>query len=246
MIRFLNIMILITTVFFSGCSESNFGDCFTSTGRQVSEPRTLNAFNAIELYDNVDLVIIQDTFYHAEVTAGENIIDRIRVRQERNLVKIMNENSCNWVRSFKKRIEVRIYTKNLKNLTFHGSGSIRTEGQLRMPEFYFDNWEATGSIDLDLFCPTAFFNMHTGPADLKVRGQGGIVTLYAAGFAVADLRELNAGYYYINSRGTGDFRVTCTEELEAKIAGSGSIYYSGDPNKVVVIENTGTGELIKE
>ena len=242
--RFSFISTLIVSLCISACEKADFGDCVKSTGPITSETLELSAFDIIELYDNIDVVLIQDTFYSAEIIAGKNLIDKIKIRQTANVISLKNENSCNWVRSFKKSITVRITAPDLVMLNYFGSGNISSAGTLHYKELNVHAWEASGSIDIDLICPLSVFALHTGPVDLKLRGTAGVVTLYAAGFGTADVRTLDVDYFFVNNQGTGHFYVTSNVLLEVRIGGTGNIYCSSKPTLVNVLENTGSGELI--
>jgi hypothetical protein len=94
--------------------------------------------------NNVDVVIVPDTFYSIKVTCGKNLVDGIITEVKNNRLEIRNINKCNWLRDFENRFTVEVTVRDLNQLTNNGSGNLSFTDTLVTPEFQVDNWNGTG------------------------------------------------------------------------------------------------------
>src|SRR3972149_5567093 len=86
----------------SACKKDK-PDCFKSTGDLVREQREVGDFSSMEVYNNVNVVISQDTLNQVIIEAGENLLEEITTEINGATLVIRNNNKCNWVRSYKKK-----------------------------------------------------------------------------------------------------------------------------------------------
>jgi hypothetical protein len=233
--------ILFSTLF--SCKKENKCDCLNSTGDIITEERNLGAFENIILNDDVNLFIRQDTFYSCKVEAGENLLSEIVTEVSDNTLKISNNNSCNWVRSFKKKVNISLTFPKLYYIEYNGSGTIVCPDTLFADSIRVDSWDGTGSIQMVINTNMSRFNLHTGPADINISGFSGVNYLYFAGNGKADLSNLQNGYTFITSKSTNDTYINVSKELDAWIDYVGNVYYKGNPYSVKT-KYTGSGRLI--
>ena len=158
---------------------------------------------------------------------------------------LTNENKCNWVRSFKDKVNIYVTCIKIKGLVNNiGSGNITSLDTLYTDYFQLDDFDGSGIINLKLVANTSWFNLHTGPADLVVNGRSGLSYLYSVGNGSADLKNFPSNGYYITNNSTNNCYVNVQKELDVKIGYIGNIYYSGSPYKITT-NITGSGKLIK-
>jgi hypothetical protein len=104
LIVFAPIVLLLTR-----CAKDE-GICTGSTGKVISQERTALPFHSVEVYDNINLVLTQETSLTGiTVEAGENLIEGITTKIDSGKLVIRNVNSCNWLRSFE--VPVNVYLK---------------------------------------------------------------------------------------------------------------------------------------
>lgn len=237
------LFLLVSPLFFlQGCKKENMGDCFKSTGKIVTEQRVIAAFNAIDLYDNIDLNYHYSTKYKLEVTAGENLQEQIKTKIEDGVLIIENDNKCNWVRSYKKKITVNLYAPTFTDFTFYGSGEIVFRDTLKNNTFKLNLWNASGNLYLKLKCDYIELKSHTGPGFIQATGDcRGLVT-YLNGIGVLDAANLISQDALVINRKTGRMIVNCQQKMQAEIEGRGNIEYYGNP--IIELKDSGSGELI--
>lgn len=219
-------------------------DCFKSTGNETTETRTLSGFTKIDLNDNVDLILTPGRPYSCKVTAGSHLIDLVTTEVKEETLIIKNNNTCNWVRSFKNKFTVEISLPHLYYVYYAGSGIITTTDSIHEDEFGLDGWTCSGTINLKLNCNISRLSLHTGTADLYASGTSGVSYVYNAATGPIHAENLETGYTYIGNRSTNDCYVQVTKELGATITLQGNIFYSGNPYKIDETI-TGSGKLVK-
>lgn len=234
-------LILLSAMF--SCKKEDKWDCVKGTGDIIIEERNLEAFENIILNDNVNLFIRQDTFYSCKVEAGENLLPKIKTEISNNTLKISNKNTCNWVRSFKKPINIFLTFPKLYYIEYNGSGNIECADTLFSDSIRVDSWNGSGSIQMVINTKMSRFNLHTGPADIDISGYSGVNYLYLAGNGKADLSNLQNGYTFITSKSTNDTYINVSKELDSWIDYIGNVYYKGNPYSVKT-KYTGSGRLV--
>ncbi len=238
------IVVFLACSSLSCCKKESMLDLFKSTGKIVKEQREAGYFDKIQLEDNINLIITQDTINKIVVQAGKNLLKLIKTDVKDNCLNIHNDNKCNWVRSFDKEINVYVSLKNLQNIYYSGSGKISTTNTIVTDYLEVNIKSGSNVVDLSIDANVSWFNIHTGPGDIKICGNSEVNYLYSAGSGIANCRDLITGYTFITNKGTNNCYINVTKELEAKIKYFGDIYYTGNPY-LVTTDITGEGKLIK-
>lgn len=239
------ILLILILLLVSSCEKMQPGDCFKNTGEITEESRETIAFKYLHMYNNVDVYIKYDPNYSISVRAGKNVIPGIKTSISDQTITIENVNSCNWVRSFDKPIEVYIGTPDLDSIVYQSSGNLSFTNQFVGDSIKIDVLEGAGSINLWLEMIKSTFNLAYGTANLNVRGYTHLSYLHSEAYGPADLSALNTEFTFMTNKSTNNCRVKANLELNVGIYNVGDVYYSGNP-LTVKADITGTGRLIKE
>lgn len=230
---------------FISCKRENSSDCFKSTGNIIKEERVAGDIKTIELKSSINLIISQDTVNKITVEAGENLLPLIITEMNNDTLVIKNNNKCNWVRSFKKAINVYLTVTDLAQITSYGSGDITSTNTLTNNFFMLEMWTGGGSANLNINASISNFKIHTGSGDITVKGFSNFNYIYIRSNGWMWCDSLFTNYTEVNSLGTGDCYVNTYQTLNVSIYYKGNVYYSGNPPKVNA-EITGSGELIRQ
>lgn len=230
-------------VLFAGCRKENMCDCMKSTGEDVKEIRTLNDFSKIEVRKNVFVTLFQDTINYAEVEAGSHLVDLIRTDVENGILKITNDNTCNWVRSYDREIHVNVHLKKLSQLDHYGSEEINCANTLITG--FIDIFENNSAdIHLMLDAHDVYARQMIGGGDIYLSGRSVFNYNFGGSFGYIHAEDLVSDSVQVDHRGTGDVHVRPVSWLGVYLADRGNVYYSGNPVVESVIN--GTGKLIHE
>lgn len=226
------------------CNREQLDDCYTKTGPQETVVREVSIFHNIELYDNVNLVLIQGNSFQIKVEGGKNILSAIKTEVADSTLIIHNTMKCNWVRSFDREITVYATIPSIREIRYEGSGDVKTEGQLKLDSLQLSIRGGAGSFNLDLDAGILKLAMHYGTTDVTVKGKALITTIFANSFGPFYCIGLISNIVYIRNSGTNDCYVYARHILEVEIPSVGNIYYSGNPYDIKM-NVTGTGKLLK-
>lgn len=226
----------------SGC-RSEAEDCFKSTGKTVREERSLAPFTGIHLEDNIRVVLTNDSSGKIIVEAGKNLLPKIKTDVQGSFLMISNENTCNWVRSYKRLITLYIGVRNIKDIFHYGYGDMETEGFLNKDTLFVHHY-GNGNIHLKLQGKLLWMDMdHLG----DFTAEGSVNVLNARIYNLGRLRaeNLQAQDAYVINDGQGDAYVRASGTVYAEIKNEGNVYYFGHPsNPGATI--TGSGKFVME
>lgn len=217
-------------------------DCFKSTGDIVTERRSIEPFTETIIYDNVNVIFVQDSITYLEVNAGENLLPLIATEIRDGILIIENNNKCNWVRDFSIPIDVYIHLPALRKVDTYGSGAISSLNTLVNDTIEINN-RNTADISLSITADAAFVRQHAAFGDNTVSGNAGFLFVYNIGHGYCDCTALAVNDAVVISNTTGETYVNACDDLRAEIAYSGNVYYKGTPVISSVI--TGSGKLIQ-
>ncbi len=238
------IIALASILLFAGCKKEQWDDCITSTGPQRSEERVLAGFHTVDVSDRIDVVLDHVPATTIIVQAGRNLLDQVITEVRDSVLYIANDNRCNWVRSFKPRIMVKVPIGAVHSLVLRGTGDVSAMDTVRQDILRIDQWLAMGTVDLTVNVNSIEVGLHTGAGDVVLRGQVQANANYYSGImGTIDAGDLRAAIVNINNSGVGDFHCWASDQLNVQINDAGDVYYRGDP----AIESSinGSGALIR-
>jgi hypothetical protein len=238
------IVILVFYCSIAACKKANRFDCIKRTGEIQTDSRPLNNFDIIDVQNNVDILLIQDSVCYTVIEAGKNLISNIETSVVGNKLMVKNNNRCNYTRSYKHAIKIYIHFKKLNELIYEGTGPITSLNTIKNEVFTFNSWDGTDTVKLKLDVPLVYTNIHTGVADLHITGESEQLYAYAKGSGSFKMQEFKCKNVYINNSSTSDQYFWAEKKLEALLQYVGNTYYKGMPSEIIKTK-TNKGELFK-
>ncbi|MFH1321764.1 MAG: DUF2807 domain-containing protein, partial [Bacteroidota bacterium] len=220
--------ITLIILLFSSCKKENEGDCFISTGEIIKKEVSTGEFSEIDVYDNINLLITQDTFNNVVIEAGENLIPFIITQVEDGRLTIRNNNRCDLVRSYKKK-EVNVFatTNGIKRIIHNGYGWIKNTDTL-INDAIDISVNSYGDVELTVKVNYSHIDTHSG-GDIILKGTSLLNGFWTSGNNWVRCSELITDTTYLDASITGNCYVNATKKLDVKIHSSGDVYYSGNP-----------------
>ncbi|HRH62374.1 MAG TPA: DUF2807 domain-containing protein [Bacteroidia bacterium] len=240
----LTVFSLVLFAMLCSCNKESAPDFIQTTGEITIEERTLENFNELEVFNTINVLIVPDTVNKVVIEAGENLIPDILTTVKEGKLILKNNNKFNFLRSYKKEINIEVHCKTLIHLIYRGAGNIRCSKNITDSIFTLDCHKGTGSIDLLLDITEGHFNMATGQLDLTLHGKVGVNYIYQVGNGYTDASDLNTAYTFVTNKGTNDLIVQVSYELFARLDYLGNVYYKGNPINIGA-ELNDQGQLIK-
>lgn len=224
--------------------ERDEGVCFRGTGKTVSQDRLALPYHRVEVYDNINLFLLQDTAMTAiRVEAGENLLNGITTEVDSGRLVIRNRNKCNWLRSFEVPVNVYLTFTRLDTIEFRAAGNITCLNSWVNDSIRIDVYEGTGRFDLDLHVFKSFIQLRYGTVTLEAKGYSQVTFISTQAFGPLHAEELVSKFTYVYTLSPNDVFVSASEELGVEIGNIGNVYYRGEPHSIKE-NNYGSGELI--
>jgi hypothetical protein len=219
------IAVLVTT----GCA---IGD----PGRAATQTRTVAGVTAVDLRTSGTLVITQGERVSLQVTAGENVIDRL-TSDVRGGSLVLSVRRPGLVRLGTVRYDLVV--PSLDGVRVSGSGGVESSGDLG-PRLAVET-SGSGSVRAE--------GLKLERLDVSISGSGSVQLVGSAsrqtarisgsgGYAAGRLKSREAE---VTISGSGNADLTVTDSLDAEISGSGSITYAG--GATVNARTSGSGRI---
>lgn len=238
---------LILCLAFLSCKKENALDCFKSNGPDKTELRSVSRFDSIEIKNNIEVSIEKGNYYSVEITAGKHILKNVSATVKNGLLTLENNNTCNFVRGYKRKIKVHIVTPRVKKVSNLGVGVTKIDGgfnndTLRLRAENSGDMYVNGNFDF-LYASTH------GNGDFYISGTAKNLLIYSFGtnFIRAENMQVS-DHIYVSTTSVGDCYFNCTNLLlfDYYIYSDGNIYYTGNPSTINKLGGDGKGTLIKQ
>lgn len=234
--------LMLSGFFFYSCSKEKTFDCIKSTGDTNKEDRYFDNFSIIEVYDNINVILVQDLAGKITLEAGENLLPKITCEQNGNKIIIRNKNTCNWVRSYKHPMNVYLGVNQIKSILQKGYGKISNQEYLKTDTLGINCLEY-GDVDLTLESRFIGFiaDSHTS---LRLAGKSNSIAGSCFKNASVNTEQLKVKWVVIANYSLLDTKIYCDSFLQAKTGSSGNIYCTANPLKVEYEQLSGSGQLL--
>ncbi len=239
---------LFVIVLACSCKKDGMMDCFKSNGKASTETRYPGSFSAIKVYDKIDVVICQGPECKVVLAAGSHVIKNILTEVKDGELQIKNNNSCNFVRGYKKKTRLTITVPLLSQLRHMGVGEIKFEGNFTQDSLSIMA-ESSGDIRLN-----GTFNSlriaSNGNGDIYLAGSCRQLNAYMKGTNYLYARDLAIGHsVFVETLSVGDCYINAASAaiLNSHIWRSGNVYYRGNPPSINSVYGSGSkGRLIAD
>lgn len=195
----------------------NWTPIIEGSGRIVQQNRAVSAFQRVETLGSEDVEVRFGPRPSLVIAADDNILPLITTEVRNGTLKISSRGSYN----MRGPIRVWLTTPNLEAFKTSGSGNVDIQG-LR-----------NSRLSLTI----------NGSGDMLVTGSTGELDLNIHGSGTARLASLNARTVKASLFGSGEATVRASEELDARIFGSGTLRYVGKPASFRS-QNFGSGRVV--
>lgn len=239
------ILYISLLILFAACNKENAPDCFKKAGETATIRRNLNAFDKLELQDYLYIELIQSEEHAVEIQGPKNLLSKIETHIDNGVLYVSNGNTCNFVRSFKNDIIVKIHSPNIIDIQNRGTGDITTPDTLHYPYLKIENRHAAGIVRINIIGDSLDAYTQTGVADFILNGQVLKAELFNQGVGRIEAQGLKAQQTYINNSSINDIRAYCSGYLFAINYFSGNIFVSGNPDDKDIVRE-GTGSILIE
>jgi len=233
---------LIILILFS-CDSENALDCVKKSGNTVTNEVSVDPFDKIRVYDNINLILKNGPEIGISIEGGKNLLPKINFEVLDNILIISNDNSCNWVRSYRD-LNVFVTHPGISDIYLQGYGTLSSYGTLEVQDLRIIVEGSTSDIDLILagdqltitsnYISNIYLSGNLNQLNVQFYNNDGI--LFAS--------ELNAVSINFEHWGTNSMKVSPSQLLSGEIRSFGNVELFSDP-KVIEVKYLGDGQVIK-
>lgn len=222
-----NTYLKITTLLLS-CSLLLFSACnsIEGVGPLVITSRQLNVIKSVDLEMSANVYLIKGDTQSVVISAQQNILDVIKTEVSGEKLIINSSESI----SVAQPIEIWVTVKNIEDIELSGSGNIASTTEFTGDKITAD-LSGSGKISL-VIAAEKFLGDISGSGDIYVKGKVSKADFDLSGSGNIYANDCQIDKCKIDVNGSGDAKINVLSELNASIDGSGSIQYSGNPQKV--------------
>lgn len=225
----------------SSCEKKN---CLSSAGSLTSEERVLSCFKYINVKDNFQIYLQNDTLHKVRIETGEKLMAFIETYVQNDTLFIEDNNTCNFLKNYPER-KIYISVDTLKSMYINDASDLFTVDTLHVKSCSVRFLGDIGSCDLTVDAYIFQLQIWYASGDFKIRGNtySSYLSAEQTSFIYADSLKNTVCHAYNNSKGS--IYAQSGKYFYYKIKDTGNIYYSGNPDTIVVQEHSGSGKLIK-
>ena len=238
-------IILISAVLLIGCKKPNDRSCWKGAGKTVSEIRELPNKTVINIFDDADVLLIQDSLNYIEVASYSNLVSFIETNSIDTAIEIRDLNRCNFIRDKDIENTVTIHYSNIETLNLHGTGKVTFMGEIIQDNLEVNSYNSRSEFTLNISCHKLQCVFIEGSINANISGSSDSTYIYQSKHSIVNASNLTSTYLHFSNRSTGDGHVGPANILAVELLDVGNIYYLGSPT-LKILADIGLGNVIPE
>ncbi|WP_264564095.1 head GIN domain-containing protein [Flavobacterium sp. N3904] len=209
-------------------------------GKVITEKRTTSGYDEINVSGFFDVVLVSGKEGAISIKGEENLLPYVKVEVDGNVLKIYTEKNVNI--NTNKEIVLTVPFEQISFVSLSGSGDLKSKNTIVGSKF---TAKLSGSGDLTLDVKTTDFEANlSGSGDVVLTGSSDNFVSKISGSGDVDAADLITKSANLTISGSGDMKVNCSQNLYARVSGSGDIAYKGNPESKDT-KVSGSGEISK-
>lgn len=239
--------ILVSIILLLSCKKAEDRECMKSAGKQTSLEISLPDFTKLRVGNKLEVVLVQDAENKLVIHGRENLIKHISYdMNEEGFLMLVNNNRCDFLRSFEKnKVKVEVHFVDLNDLFFEGTFDLTTLGTINTSDMKLNIQDGGATVYLNVNCVGIEANQGHGYGDFVLSGEcyDANLRITSNGFADASGLKVHNELIVISNTPVSSSVNVEGAKTTVEIGGSGNVKYIGHPLSMNLIRY-GTGQLI--
>ena len=224
-------LIIILMSVLSSCN------CIEGEGNIELENREVTGFDRISLGMDAKVILSQDSIYRLRVDAQQNILEILETKVSGDELKIGYGMNCV---SNARDITIHLSMPELRGVEVSGSGRVICARRFKTTSLDLDV-SGSGKIMMEVMA-TDIKSDVSGSGNIDVAGKAKTIDIDISGSGGVYAYNLRTTSVKVNINGSGNAKVYPLSSLFARVSGSGSIYYKGEPE--IESKISGSGQVL--
>ena len=231
------LLIAILTVLFAGSAQAQK---VKGNGTIIEKNRSVGSFEGIAVAGSFDVILVRGEEGRIKLEVEENLESYLETEVDGGTLKVRWKRGANIQTT--KKTTVTVQFEKIHEVALSGSGDVRSKSVIQA-EAIEVALAGSGDIDLELDAGTVKSAI-SGSGDIRLHGKASALDAAVSGSGDTDASELQCEKADLAISGSGNMRVNVSQELKARISGSGNIKYTGNPGREDV-KVSGSGSVSK-
>jgi hypothetical protein len=233
--------VLFLIQLFPGCQNS--AQPWESFGDITTETRTLGSFHGLNVNQDIELFITQDSTKpaHIEITYGQNVIPGITTEIQNGVLSIRNSNKAKWLRKLNIQPKCTLNLHQIDDIHLEGNAKVICIDTLYSQAIHC-TVNSVENQNLLVFCGQ-FYGGVMNSSNVKLSGQATIFSWSCekgGGLDASDLRSDDVYLYHFTIK---DVFVNPSKQFDVHLFNSGNAYYFTTPTYKFKESTRGTGQV---
>lgn len=208
-------------------------------GKVVTVTRTTSDYDGVSAGGSFDVILVKGKEGKITIKGEENIIPYIETEVSGNTLKIKYKRNTN-IRTTK-RLTVTVTFESIESVALGGSGNVSSKALIKATDFKV-SLGGSGNITVKVDADNVKASIG-GSGNINLEGRSNELTCSIAGSGSIRAYGLETDEVNATVAGSGSIKTTVKSKINAKLVGSGSIYYKGNP-KNIKSKSVGSGDII--
>lgn len=208
-----------------------FFSCLTAFSQDRRETLNLPEFDEVHLGTSGEVFIKQGNKTEVILEASEKRKEILEIEVRGGRLYIENKRRWRW-KDWRGSGDLVVYVtmKDVNALKVSSSGKIIGEGILKTGDMDLAV-SGSGRIDIETEADDLAAAI-SGSGKIELAGRSSYNDVRISGSGKLFAEDLEGEEYYIAISGSGDCKINVSKKIEARISGSGKVFYRGNPDKV--------------
>jgi ethanolamine utilization protein EutQ (cupin superfamily) len=210
---------------------------------QKAEERNVGSFKSVKIGGDFDVVVQKGSTESVKITASGIDLQDIITEIEGSTLRIgtrQENGSWNWKNNYD--VDIVITYKELASIVSSGSSKITTNSAIK-GEFLEITLSGSGKFRGEVQTQKLELTL-SGSGDIDISGNVHAQNISISGSGDVEAVDLQSSVAKVKISGSGNAKVAVSDELDARVTGSGDIRFVGNPQKQI-FKSTGSGAIKK-
>lgn len=196
-------------------------------GNITTQNINTGSYDEIKAVGSMDIHLMNGSEGKITVTTDENLHEYLEIEENNGVLTIKTKQ--NYYLKSKKGIHVNVPVSDLSAIQLVGSGDIDTKDTIKADQIKID---VTGSGDVSINLQALqVVSTVTGSGEITLEGSTEQLDVTVTGSGDFNGFGLTSKSTEVRVNGSGDAEVVATDNIKARVSGSGDIIYKGNPEK---------------
>ncbi|PWL29329.1 head GIN domain-containing protein [uncultured Roseivirga sp.] len=200
---------------------------------QGKETRDVGNFDYISMSISGKVYVTQGNKNEVIVEADRDDMENIRTEVRGGRLSISTKSKGGWFSwgdGLDGKVNIYVTVKELTGVNVSGSGDVISRNTIKV-DMFEASISGSGDIEIELDA-RAVQSKITGSGNIELSGSAQRAKLGISGSGKYYAEDLKVDDYEVSISGSGRAAINTNGELDVRISGSGSVYYSGNPTGV--------------